>query len=489
MPRDRTTTTKSKGIIWIPPTTTPVYKLTVTRHDGTEDDITNLISRLEIEDGVTEFIGKFNFEIYNPVGTYSGVWTGMEVVNYYADYASTATTLRFRGRIEKPSYMNNKIRVSGRSESLKFMSLTVTQSFDDQECSEILKSLISTYGTGFTSTNVEASTTNMTANWYQKPFWECVQELCSAAGFDCYVDSALDFHFFEIGSRENTDEGIVHDKNLISVGDFANDTSIVKNRVIIYGAEQDGTRILHTEEDIDSQILNFLREEIVYNTNVTSEAQAQDLAVAKLAESKNPPLVGEVKGILLATIQPGQKIVISSPVDNLNPGLYDVVNYKHNIGGSDYFTTVNISKQPRRITHAIKSLFKKTEETQDMSLNPYAMGYSYNFLFNSDTGTHTATEISDGVLKISSGNDAGSWISASRSTTSSVSEVYLYAIGDTISGATFYVSGNDGADWEEIDSGSKITLSDSIGTNFRIKVILNDTSTKVDSLLLLYSLT
>ena len=55
-----------KPIIWVPPRHTASYKLELERSDGTLDDITPLVSRFEIEDGVTDVMGRFEFEIWDP---------------------------------------------------------------------------------------------------------------------------------------------------------------------------------------------------------------------------------------------------------------------------------------------------------------------------------------------------------------------------------------------------------------------------------------
>jgi len=475
-----------KPQVWIPPQFSAIYKLEVVRADGSKDDLTDLAHSIEIEDGVTESVGRFSFELWNPNETYTGVWTGMEVVNYYSDYGTTASTLRFRGRIEKVSYNDNKIKVTGRSESLKLLDITVTKQYEDADTGTILKDLITNYATDFTSTNVSTSGIDLSPKWYQKPFWECIQELCSAAGFDCYVDSALDFHYFEAGSVTNNNEGIVHTYNLIEVGEFAEDISLIKNRIIIYGANQKDTQLIYTAEDTASQTNYGIREQIINDENITNYTQAKDYADYLLAESKDPPIVGEVKGLLLATIQPGEKIRISSPLDNLPPGTYKAISYKHSISESGLFTTVSINKEPRRISHVIKDRIQQEYKKQDTSLNPYEMRQSYNFLFEIDSGTHISTEITEGVLKLQSGESTGNWTSSLRSTSSDVSEVYLILNGETLTGASIQVSGDDGNHLESISNLGKVTLSDSKGSNLLVKVTITDTKTQIRSLSLLY---
>ena len=474
-----------KPKIWIPPQYSAIYKLEVVRTDGTKDDLTDLAHSIQIEDGVTDSVGNFSFELWNPNESYTGVWTGMEVVNYYSDYGTTASTLRFRGRIEKVSYQGNKIKVNGRSESLRLLSITVTKQYELSDTGTILNDLINNYATDFTATNVSLSGVFLSPNWYQKTFWECVQELCSAAGYDCYVDSALDFHYFESGSVTNEDEGIVHTYNLIEVGEFAEDISVVKNRIIIYGANQKDTQIIYTAEDKDSQILYDIKEKIINDENITSYTQAKDYADYLLVESKNPPVVGEVKGLLLATIQPGQMIRISSPLDKLSPGTYKAISYKHSITDSGLYTTVSINKEPRRISHIIRDRIQQEYKTQDTSLNPYEMRYTFNLLFEESNGTHVNTEITDGVLKLQSGQSTGNWISELESVTGTLDSVYLIVNGETLTGASYQVSGDSGGTWYSISNLDKINLS---GGELQIKITISDADTQISSVSIQYKL-
>lgn len=484
---------KIKPKIWIPPLYSTMYKIEVIRKDGTVDDITDNISSMEIEDGVTESIGTFRFELWNPNETYTTAWTGNEVFNYYSDYATTATTKRFRGRIEKPSKRDNKIVVTGRREGVKLIDVTVTQQYTNTETSLILKDLIDKYGDGnFTTTNVNVSTTSLTVNWYQKPFWDCVTELKEASNFECYEDSSLDFHYFLTGSRINTTEGIVHEHNLISVGDFAPDLALVKNRIIVYGAEVEGAQIIYTAESTDTDYgvdSDFgVREEIVSNDNVTTYQQAIDLAEATLSQRQTPPILGEVQGILLATVQPGESIRLSSPENGLDPGTYECVKYKHtiNIESGNLTTTITVTKEPRKIYHIMKTLINNQNKTKNVSVNPYEMRFTYNFLFDSDEGSHSNTEITDRVLKLVDGQSSGAWTSPTRTITSNVTEIYLVVVGTKLTGATYQVSGTGGTSWEDTTNKSLLVLSTAIGLNLRIRVSITDTETQIDSLSLQY---
>lgn len=474
--------------IWVPPQYTSNYSFTVTRNDSSVDDLTLLADKIEIEDGVTELIGRFSFEMWDPNETYKDAYTGMETVRYYSDYAATATTLRFRGRIEKIVHRNNKLYCSGRSESLYFLNKTVTQSYEDMDCSDILKSLNTIYGGGlFTVTNVAASSgTTLTVNWTQKPFWECVAELCRAAGYDCYVDCSLDWHFFEVGSVENNGEGIVYNYNLVETGEFGDDISTVKNKIIVYGAEKEGIQTIYTAEDTTSQDNYQVREEVINDDNITSYQQAKEFGDYWLNEKKNPLIVGEVIGVLLSSIQPGEKIWIGDPINNLNQGKYNIQSYKHSIDLSrGLYTTVKVEKEPRKITHVVKSMVQRDNEKIKASLNPFEMSHSYNDWFETDTGSHNNTEITDGVLKLQAGQSSGNWTSLAEDTVSDVSEAYILAVGETLTGASFEVSADNGLSYDSVSNKSKVNISNS-GKQLVVRVTLSDADTQIESLGVMY---
>lgn len=469
-------------VVWIPPNASAAYKVTVERSDGTIDDVSSIILSCKIENEATSGIGTFDADIPNGNEAYSGVWIGNEIFRYYCDYSDEATTLRFRGRIEKVSYQNNKVRINGRSEALQVMDVTVTKTYTDQETSIILKNLFASYGSQFTTTNVNTSTTNSTVSWVQKPFWSCVEELCDSAEFDCYIDENLDVHYFEVAGVDNDDEGIVHTYNLVEVGDFADDLSQVKNRIIVYGAEKDGIQPIYTAEDSTSQASYGVKEEVLQDDNITTETQAQEYAEYLLAKKKDPPVVGELKSILLASIQPGERIMTSSPENNLPPAKRRIVKFKHE--PLKYMTTVSIEKEPRKITHFIKGMVEDTEDIKDKTINPAEMRFSYNFDFNENSGTHSSTEVTNGVLKPTAGS--GTWTSDAKSVSSNISQAYLVVKGETLTGAAYEVSGDNGVHWEVIGVESLLALVTSIGKELKVRVTFSNADAQIDSLGVLF---
>lgn len=479
--RNRGTTIGKGGFIWLPKPTA-IYKLIVERTDGTQDNITDLINYVEIEDGVSESIGRFEFELWDPAETYVNAWSGNEIVYYYSNYASSATTLRFRGRAEKVVATGNKVKITGRNEALKIMNITVTKQYEETECSEILKDLFDNYATDFTYTNITTSGETLTVNWYQKPFFECVNELIKATKFDFYIDASLDVHFFEAGSITNDNEAIIHDQNLLEVGEFGKDLSLIRNRIIVYGAENEGVQTLYTAEDFESQNRYGVKEEVISDSNITSYDQAEEYAENLLEDLKDPPDVGDVKGILLGEIQPGERIWISSPPDNLHPKNYEIISYKHRIDNTngEMSTTVSVSKEPRNITHVLKSMINTENKLKSTSLNPEEMRHSWVERFDSDSGTHSNTEIDNGYLKLASGKTSGYWVSSTRILSSSATEAYLLLNGEVLDDVVVKVSVDNGITYNTITRKEKITFT--AGKYLKIKIEFSNSSSKADSI-------
>lgn len=480
MPRTRSTKT-IKPHVWIPPKYLAIYKIEIVRSDDTVDDITDLIYFADITDGVTDTIGNFELEVDNSDESRTGIWGGNEVFNFYCDYDTSATTKVFRGRVEKVSYKNNRIRVTGRSESVRLLDITVTQSYDNIETSVVLKDLFDKYTTDFTYTNVTASTTNVTFNWYQKPFWECVQDLCHSAGFEAYIDSSLDCHYFESGSVNNMTEAVVHESNLIEVGDFAQDYSLIKNRVIVYGAEVEGIPLFKTAQDDDSITEHGVKELIVQDTNIVLETQCQERADYELSLSKDPPIVGDVSCIGLATIQPGEKVRISAPYSNLPPNYYKILSYNHRIEGM-MKTTLSIEKEPRRVYHVLRDNISKGQKLTEMP-NPNEMRYTIIESFDTDSGLHEDdnTEIDSGRLKLKSGESTGTWVSDITTVSETANQIELRINGEALPGTSYEISTDGGSNFQELSGTNTAYVTNPPGKNIQLKIILNSSSTQINS--------
>lgn len=483
---------------FIPPTNFPIYKITIERLDGTIDDISELLTAEgTINNSINGTIGNFEVTIDNSTENYTNVWTGKEIFRFYSDYSTTVSTLTFRGIVEKVSYINNSIKIMGRTDSLDLLNLIVTYA-TTAETSVILSYLFDTYTTKFTKTNLLASSTTIKVSWYQKPFIECIQELCNASGFDFYIDCNLDVHYFESGSIRNTNECLVHESNILSIDDFGQDYSLIKNKVIVQGNDGVGLPVLWTEysDDADYGINSSLglRIKQIKDNDITDVIQAKDRAVAELAFALEPNSEGSGESIGLATLQPGEQIAISAPSSGLNNGYYTINSFTHKVGGDMFKTILNINKQSVKFQNIIKKTtdWATTASGENVSTyddNSENMEFSYNLDFSKVTsGSFTNSVIFGGYLK-TDGSASGIWESDLEETSFDLTALIMRVNGDNLSTIKIFVS---------LDGGSTSTYRQIYGLDvpgiqnmpsgrtIKIKVFLNSVETIVKGIALLY---
>ena len=402
--------------VWIPPQFNPVHKIEVYDSDtGTAYDVTDIVIKGEYAWGVTETIGKFEFKIDNSSQTYLGIFTPYDEIRVYIDYATTATTLRFKGIIERVSKQDFNLVLSGRGPATKYVGKNVTYSATDKARSTILSEIISKYFTDLTTTNLEADSTTATVNYFDKPFWDVVEDICNQGSHDAYIDTSFDFHYFSTGSRQNSTEAIVHEYNLIETGDFAPDASFIYNKIKVYGQEINGIPLIATAEDSNSQVTYKVKELKINDSNITTQVQAQVRANYELSLNKDPPNVGFVTSLGLPTLVPGEQLRVSDPLNGLNPGYYDVFEFTHKFDNDKPFMTeIKIKKERSTVPGILKKRIKFESEISAVS-NKNEMDYSFIENFDSDTGNHSSTTISGGTLKVSQGSSNGTWTSNSIS--------------------------------------------------------------------------
>ena len=472
--------------VWIPPAYNPVWKIEL--YDGTTTyDVTDIVIKGEYTWGVTETIGTFEFKIDNSAQTYTNVFSPYNELRVYLDYGTTATTLRFKGIIERVSKKDYMLVVSGRGPATKYLGKNVTYSATDTARSTILSTIISNYFSDLTTTNLETDSTTATVNYFDKPFWEVVEDICGQATYDAYIDSSFDFHYFSSDSRSNTTEAIIHEYNLVDTGDFAPDASFVYNKVKVYGKEIGGVPLIATAKDSPSQTAYGVKELKINDSSITTQSQAQVRADYELANNKDPPTIGIVTSLGLPTLAPGEQLRISDPLNGLSPGYYNVFEFTHKFDNDDPFMTeVTIKKERSTIPFILKKRIKFESEITAVS-NPYEMDYSVVEDFNSDTGTKSGTTISTGALKVASGGSSGTWTSDSISLQGDVQtvEVRLSGIGYII----LRLSLNGGLVFATILPSSKYSISSSIPiTDLQIQIILQTSNTQINTMGVLYTI-
>ncbi len=448
------------------------------------DDLTNRVKESSFVKPVTNGIGTFSMILSNAGGQITGSYSPGSIVKFYADNTD-ATTQQFRGRIDHiKDNIGDKgqvLEIEGRHRSYLLTESLVCYSAT-ASTSTILKAIIDQLPTdfGFTYSNISTTTDSMAVNWNYKPFWDCVIEICNYAEHDCYVDDDLDFHYFEENSISNITDAIVEGDNLIDSKGWGTNDYNEKTRVTVIGQGQEGLPIIYTaiaDDEVET------REIFVRDSSANTEIKVRNLAESKLAEITNQTPQATTKSFGLETVKPGDNIWLLIPRQEVH-GQYKIVKinqkFGSNIGG--WRTECLIERESENISQVIS----KIEEKSDRLLlveNPNKFNFSWNFEFDEDSGTHSNTQITDGVLK-TDGSASGTWVSDVKNLDFDVSLLEVRVKGQSVSGTTVYFSLDNGTTYHPITLRNKEVDS---GRDLKIRVDFNSASTQIYSLVFLYS--
>ena len=473
----------TKGFkIWLPRAWTPRYAVEI---DGT--DVTSDVLSGEFTNGIIGVDAECKVTLIDATGSYASTYVGGETIEFKCDNTD-GTTSRWKGTLERPKKKFGtmyELELIGSSYQSDFLDLTVTEAYKDQTADEVLKSIVSKYLSGYTVTNIASSTTEVTIKWNNKPFYDCIIDLCEIAGFDCYVDTDKDFHFFEQESNINASEVVNWKDNLMAISNFGTDNIDVKNRIIVYGEDESGNTIIYQADDSASQATYGIKEKIIKDSSIRTYEQAKNLGDGTLSAEKEKSNKGEFTTLIIPAISPGDMIWLTHGVLDIH-GTFRLIKYTHTIPILQ--TKIVVSKDK-----TIPSLFKerkKSDLAKENITNPFKMTGSLNLTFDT-TDDYDATASSDitieeSNLKVASGKSSGVMVSKRRTSTSNITKVHLQVKeGDFLSGATFYVSANDGGDWEEIKIEDEYSIN-AVGTNLRLKISLSSVNTRIGSVALLY---
>ena len=466
-------------IQYVPPPMSTNFKVEINGVDVSDDVID-----VEYTMAVTTEIGDCRIVLDDNADTYTGLYSGGESISIYLDFTD-GDTKRFEGYVEKQEKElgdeGKKLRITGRHVATTLMDLTVTEDYTSATpVSTILISLIADYATGFTSTNVNTSTSTHTPKWGNKPFWDCIIELCRIANFDCYVDNDKDFHFFERGTVLNTIEAVT-DQNCIGIEGLGTDTTDVKNVVIVYGEDNAGNQIIYKAED--SQSSYNTKEKVIEDTKIKTYDQAKEIGDAELSLLKSPDTVGKSVSFLLPELNPGDKLWISYPDLELH-GTHRIAKFTTNI--FEQTTTVYLEKVSN-LPKVLRDRVSK-ESSLETIKNPGKMEHSLNLSFDDSSviKTFNDTEITDNKLRLQSGKTTGTAVSNTRTANSDISKCYVTHKGSAVSGnVKYYANVSGSGQYEELTIGTVHNFA-APGKLLTVKIEINGTATELEGVCLQY---
>jgi len=453
------------------------------------DDVTYRAKESFVSKPVTSGIGTFSLKLSNLGGRISGLYSVGDIVKFYGDN-SDGSTLQFYGRIDfvkdNIDRGEQNLEIEGRHRAYLLTESLVCYTATETATSTILKDIIGQLPAsyGFTYNDVATTTDSMSVNWNYKPFWQCVNEICGFAGYDCYVDDNLDFNYFEANSIENTEDSIVEGQTFISTKDWGTNDYYEKTRVTAIGKNDDGLPIIYTAISEDEG--NDKREVIVRDASLDTRDKVKNLAEANLEKYTNRTPQATVAAYGLESVNPGENIWIIVPRQKIQ-GQYKIIEIIHKFGSQvgGWKTDVAIEEKSFEISSAIQSVSQQATSTV-VADNINKLNNSVNYEFESEDGTHITTEITEGVLK-TTGGASGTWISSSNILEDNATSFELRVFGESLPGTTYYASSDAGVTWQEITSLKTKYAFNIPGKFLSLKIVLASASTQVSSAALLYS--
>lgn len=487
---------------FIPPRFAPIYKIEVVT-DTETIDVTELLVEGSYLDGVTNSIGDFTFKLLDPSNTESDRIEEFDTVNVYLDYGKTATTLRFTGKIERKSNQENiYLTLSGRSIAMITTGVNVIYSSGGFKArSDILKDIVAKYFSDIIITGgIEDDLTEIEVNYEEMPFWNVVEEICVSGGRDAYISAASVFNYFIKGSRENPSEAVVEDINLVEAIDYAIDTQEVYTKVRVYGQQDGNVPLIASAESGTTHTKGIVKELKINNSNITTEAQAAELASATAEDKKLPPTLGSIISLLLPTILPGEKINIANPTNNIPPAAYQINSFRQifSVDGSPT-TELIIQKQMVSLSTIMKSNIKFQFDSPnyinkndlDSSL---ILDYDNNNglkRFNDGIFEDTELEVNNstgiGVLKTTNGNTTGRWTSENIIVDAPVTIIELRINATNAEGTKYFISLDGGSTYKEIESATGDFDFPNAQNMVKLRVEFKSSETKIEKLGLLYN--
>ena len=472
----------------IPPSFSPIWKIELVDSSGNIYDITDYIDDGEFSDGVTDSIGDFNFRIIDPNKTYSSVISNFDYVKIYMDYGTTATTLRFKGVIEKTNRKLIYFEISGRSIAMIVTGKNLIYSATKKKRSDVITEILNTNFPSINTDNIESDTTIISVNYSEVSFQNIIEDLCGKH-HDFYIDKDLNANYFVSGSKENKTEAVTQDYNHISTEGYGSDSENTVTRVRVYGKKVGDISLFATSSSSTEHTNGIAKDRKITDKSIITTDQATERANFEYENNIAIPNIGSITSVLLPTLSPGEKLFIELPIDGIAPGYYTINSYTHSFPSLE--TKLIIQGKKLNIPQIIKSNINLAEGATEDD-NPYNLDFSIIITFDESSGTNQDTVINEDRLKVKPGSSTGTWRSDVYKLPSDVKTIAFKMTGDNLIKQYSATTSNlwyslDGGTTEHIyviGAGTEIPS----GTDLRIRIDLNSSDARVEAVGFMYSL-
>jgi len=464
----------------IPPPYSAIYKVELVDSDDVTYDITDYLDEGEYSDGVTDSIGSFEFKILDPNKTYSDFVVAFDYVNIYMDYGSSATTLRFKGVIEKAGREEMYFQISGRSIGMVITGKSIIYAATNTARSDVIKEILTDNFPDINQDNIADDDTEITVNYTEAFFQTIIEDLCGSH-HDFYIDANSNARYFVRNSINNETEAIAQDINHLETQHYGEDSEETITKVRVYGYKNDELPIYSTSNS-DTSITNSIKKEVVLNvSSALTTKETTEIADSEFSSGNSIKTIGTVTSLLLPTLAPGEKLKMAIPIDKIAPDYYEINSYVHNLVLQE--TTVVIQKRklniPKLIKKNVVGIGVATEKD-----NLYDLDFSVAVNFDVSSGTFSNTKITSNYLTVASGT-SGTWTSDTFTFDSNLSKVLLLGSVANFIGSVFAYSFDGGLTYSQFGN----SPAEPTGANsLIIKITLNSADAYVKGFVYQYSL-
>lgn len=492
----------------IPPIFAPSYKIELVNSTSIHD-ISDLIEVGNIKNGVTDNIGNFYFKIVDPYLELSNIYNNFDYVKVYLDYGATATTLRFKGVIERSPREDIYFKVYGRSIAMTVMGKNIIYIASDIKRSSVLIEVLNANFPEVDTSNIEDDTTTINVNYSEISFQDIMEEICGKH-HDFYIDADLKAYYFEKGSKINSTEAVTSNQNHISTDFYGADSEETITRVRVYGNKENSIPVFSTSTASTEHTNGIVKERKINDSSALTPSQTLERAEFEYAAGKQIPHVGSVTSLLLPTLNPGEKLFMGIPLDKIDPDYYTINSFVHkfpilqteliiqqkglnmnNVIKNSARNIFGVSEQDNLLDLSFSIIYDyKIEPVYNNSIGDYVNTVIGDGLFNSGTFDNMERELGStgvGILKTVSGS-TGTWISEEILTDSPVSLISIKQSSTNLEGTKFFVSLDRGNIFKEIGSSSGNFTFPNPQNSIIIKVEIKSSNTRIKKIGIYYNI-
>lgn len=337
---------KEKGIFFPKDRFSVKYRIEIDWNGGSTEDITNYASSVTVPLKATEATSSFNASIDDPNNHFRNKFEGGETVRVWIGY-NTASKLMITARLEKWSYSyqsTDGIKISeirGRAWP-EFIDKKVSIQFSKRPIENAISDVIEFYDDlTFTIPGLKSDT--ISANYQRMSGLAIVRDICERFNLEFYITSLGVVTLIDSTTESSkiTTDAITIQQNLMGIEKWENDTTPIKNRVIVSGKQDEFVNYLRTDNDESSQGSLWVKSKEVFDSSISDRDELSERSSQELSRDLSVQVVGRMKCVGMSDAQPGKRVFVSAPP--LVEGWFVVRSATHVVSEDGWVTNFTIN--------------------------------------------------------------------------------------------------------------------------------------------------